>query len=148
MPYQETIMPTYNYMCSRCDQIVELKHSIHDDTPKYCEKCQTTMERTITVPLYVISKEGGYANHKEEEHRKKVKDPERAVKMRKKAFGREAVGDPSMQTDPKHIIKKGRTLGGQDKTIDKKEFIKAAARDNYMVNLASDALKKKNRSGK
>lgn len=85
---------------------------------------------------------GSLEEHKESEHTKKVKDPERAVRSRKKAFGKDAVGDPSMQTDPIHIFKRGRTLGGQQKDIDKAEFIKAAAKDQVMVKKAQDALRK------
>jgi len=87
---------------------------------------------------------GSIADHKESEHTKKVKDPERAVKSRKKECGRDAVGDPSMNTDPRHVVKRGRTLGGQQKDIDKDEFIKAAAKDPVMVKKAQDALKKSN----
>lgn len=80
------------------------------------------------------------ADHKENEHTKKVKDPERAVRSRKRAFGHDAVGDPSMETDPIHVVKRGRTLGGQQKDVDKGEFIKAAARDDKMVEVAQKAI--------
>ena len=81
-------------------------------------------------------------DRKEAEHTKKVKDPDRAIRMRKKAFGKESVGDPSMKTDPKHVIKRGRTIGGQQKEVDKGEFIKAAAKDPGMVQIAQNVLKK------
>ncbi len=38
---------------------------------------------------------------------------------------------------------KGKALGGQHFEVDKKEFIKAASRDDYMVHEAQKALKKK-----
>ena len=76
---------------------------------------------------------GSLKDHRESEYTKKVKDPERAVKSRQKAFGRDAVGDPGMTTDPRHIVKRGRTLGGQQKEIDRGEFIRAAAKDDYML---------------
>ena len=41
-----------------------------------------------------------------------------------------------------HIIIRDRTLAGQDKEVDKKEFIQASAKDNYMVKVAQDALNK------
>lgn len=85
------------------------------------------------------------ADRKETEHRKKVKDFDRAVRMRKKAFGRDAVGDPVEKPDPRHVIRKGRTLGGQQVEVDKKEFIKAAARDPAMVKIAQESLKKNKR---
>jgi len=81
-------------------------------------------------------------DYKESEHTKKVKDFDRAVKKRKKLFGRDAVGDPPGKADPRHIIKRGRTLGGQQKEVDKGEFIKAASRDSHMVEVAKRAIKK------
>jgi len=106
----------------------------------------TKMKRLISYGGYVITGgiNGSLDDHKEVEHTKKVKDPERAVKSRKKAFGSDAVGDPSMQTDPRHVVKRGRTLGGQQKDIDKGEFIKAAAKDDHMVNEAIKAVNKSN----
>lgn len=98
----------------------------------------------ISCGSYLITSglKGTLEGHKEAERTKKVKDPERAVRSRKKAFGRDAVGDPSMQTDPRHVIKRGRTLGGQQKEVDKAEFIKAAAKDSVMVEKALDVVKK------
>lgn len=94
--------------------------------------------------MYVITGgiNGSIEDYKESEHTKKVKDPERAVKSRKSAFGHDAVGDPSMTTDPRHVVKRGRTLGGQQKDIDKAEFIKAAAKDDYAVDQAIKAVQK------
>lgn len=141
-------MPIYDYKCPECEQVEEIQHSIHKN-PKYkCSNCKTQMERQISMGSYLITKgiKGSLEDHKESEYTKKVKDPERAVKSRKKAFGTDAVGDPSMQTDPRHVVRRGRTLGGQQKEVDKKEFIKAAAKDNYMVNEALKIVKKKNKS--
>lgn len=137
-------MPTYDYKCPECDQIEEIKHSIHKN-PKYkCSNCGTKMERQISMGSYVITNgiKGSLEDHKESEHHKKVKDPERAVRSRKRAFGHDAVGDPSMQSDPRHIVKRGRTIGGQQTEIDKKEFIKAAAKDDYVVDQAVKAINK------
>lgn len=136
-------MPLYEYYCQACEVSHEVRHSIHQTDPAVCPDCSQPMTREITVPLMIISKEGGLANHKEAEHKKKVKDPDRAVKMRKKAFGHDAVGDPSMKNDPRHVIRRGKTLGGQEKEVDKREFVKAAAKDNAIVKQAYDAIHKK-----
>ncbi len=138
-------MIRYDYKCKECDQIEEIQHSIHKN-PKYkCSNCEARMERQISLGSYVITGglKGSLEDHKEAEHTKKVKDPERAVKTRKKAFGTDAVGDPGMTTDPRHIVKRGRTLGGQQKDIDRNEFIRAAAKDPVMVQKAVDSLQKK-----
>lgn len=100
------------------------------------------MQKEITVPIHVIIKDGGYQDYKEEEHKKVVKDPERARRRRKRIFGSEATGDPPLQNDPRHVIKKGRTIAGQDKEIDRSEFIKAAAKSDSIVQTAAQALRK------
>ncbi len=137
-------MPHYDYQCPECEQIEEIQHSIHKSPKIKCSNCNTKMERQISLGSYVITTgiKGSLEDHKESEHTKKVKDPERAVRSRKKAFGTDAVGDPGMTSDPRHVVRRGRTLGGQQKDIDKGEFIKAAAKDHVMVQKALDALKK------
>lgn len=137
-------MPIYDYQCSDCEQIEEIRHSIHEDPKIICSTCMSEMARLISKSSYVITNgiKGSLEDHKEKEHTKKVKDPERAIRARKKEFGQDAVGDPSMQSDPRHVVKRGRTLGGQQKDIDKAEFIKAAAKDDCMVNEALKAIKK------
>lgn len=102
------------------------------------------MERQIGMGSYVITSgiNGSLEDYHEDEHRKKVKDPERAIKSRKRAFGHDAVGDPSMTTDPRHIVKRGRTIGGQQMDVDKSEIISALAKDDYAVHKAQEALKK------
>ncbi len=123
---------------------MEIVRSIHDNSDELCEKCGVAMERLISRNITVLfGTKGTVDDHKEKEHQKKTKDPERAVRMRKKAFGSDAVGDPGMQSDPKHIIKRGRVIAGQQTEIDKKEFIKAAAKDNVMVETAKNILKRK-----
>ena len=137
-------MPCYDYCCPECESVQEISHSIHKNPTIKCSECDTKMGRMITGGAYVIH--GGIQDsledRREKEHTKKVKDPERAVKMRKKEFGHDAVGDPRMETDPRHIVKRGRTLGGQQKEVDRDEFIRAAARDDYTVQTAQEALRK------
>jgi len=117
------------------------------ETPKItCPECGQAMIKLITADFTV--KMGHFRSRKEraeEEHNKKVKDPERAVRARKKMFGRDSVGDPSMKTDPKHIIRRGKAVGGQQVEVDKNAFVKAAAKDPLLVRKAQDALQKKSK---
>lgn len=138
-------MPTYDYCCEKCNITTEIVHSIKDNSDQLCTKCNSVMIRQIGLGTYIVT--GGItksrSEQKEEDHSKKVKDFDRALKSRKKAFGSDSVGNPSDKPDPMHIVKRGRTIGGQQKEVDKKEFIKAAAKDNFMVAKAQEALNKK-----
>jgi putative FmdB family regulatory protein len=136
-------MPTYDYYCKECDNIEEVIHSIKNTSAQKCSKCGCRMKRQISGGGHVIIKCGTTDNIKETEHRKKIKDPERANKMRKQAFGSSDVGPPRDKPDPRHIVKKGKTIGGQQMEVDKKELIKSLAKDDYAVKIAKDTLNKK-----
>lgn len=139
-------MPTYDYGCEECGFCGEYRHMMSDNPKHKCPECgHKYLVKQISSTFYVATNYHAgptMEDRKEEEHRKKVKDLERAVRNRKKHFGHDAVGDPVDKPDPKHIVKKGRTLGGQELEIDKKEFIKAAAKDPATVKKAQEALKK------
>ena len=136
-------MPCYDYCCASCEIVEEIIHSIKKNPKIICKKCSSKMERMIGLGTYIVSKgiKQSLDNQKESEHKKKVKDPERALKSRKKMFGVENVGNPKMESDPKHLIK-GRALGGQQKTVDRDELTVALSKDNYAVHVAQEALKK------
>lgn len=137
-------MPRYNYQCVHCDIVEEQTHSIKVDPKFHCPECKKLMQRMIGMGIYVSTGfQPSLEDRKEAEHTKKVKDPERAVRSRQKLLGRDAAGDPSMTTDPRHIVRRGRTLGGQEKDIDKREFIQAAAKDDYILEQCIKATKNK-----
>jgi len=138
-------MPIYNYQCPKCELVEEQCHSIHKDPIFKCPECKTKLKRMIGSGIYITTGlKPSLEDGREADHTKKVKDPERAIKMRKKAFGSDEVGNPVSEPDPRHIIKKGRTLGGQQTEIDKGEFVRAAAKDPVMVKKAQDVLKNHN----
>ncbi len=149
-------MPTYDYICEnpKCDEhnyLVEIFHSMSSRTKHVCSKCEQSLKKCISGGYDVIVKQGTLAKRREEDHLKKVKDPERAERSRKKHFGTDAVGSGRYrQGDPVGVTGhvKGRALGGQMKEIDKAEFIKAAAKDDYIVAKAQEALKKAERKKK
>ena len=108
-----------------------------------CSKCKSKLEKQLSSTFYVaMGMKPTMSDRKEEEHRKKVKDPERARRRRIKVFGHDAVGDPVDKPDPRHIVKRGKTIGGQQMEVDRGEFIKAAAKDPAMVRVAQESIKK------
>ncbi len=113
-----------------------------DKKPRKCPECKQKMIKLLGAgSCVIISGSNSVQARKEADHSKKVKDKERAIKMRKKEFGHDAVGDPVDAPDPRHIIQ-GRTLGGRQFDVDKKELTKALSRDDYAVQVAQKALRK------
>ena len=47
-------MARYDYKCSKCEQVFEVQHSIHDEPKIKCEKCKAISKRQISsrVNLY------------------------------------------------------------------------------------------------
>ncbi len=139
-------MACYDYRCNDCCCVFEVHHGMSEQPIVNCAECgSTNTAKKISASFYVSQSYhpgGTFEDHRESEHRKKVKDPDRAVRMRKQAFGHDEVGDPKMESDPRHIVRRGRALGGQQTEVNKQEFIKAAARDPAMVKLAQDAIQK------
>lgn len=141
-------MVTHDFFCKKCEVIVEVYHSMSDDSPKLCEKCESPMIKQVSCG-YISSKgfKPTLEDNKESEHVKKVKDLERAVKMRKKAFGHDAVGDPVDKPDPKHIVKRGKVLQGSEKEINKNDFIQTMSKDNYTVEKCKQILENQKNKG-
>lgn len=84
----------------------------------------------------------GMSDRKHSDHTKKVKDLDRAVRSRKKHFGSDSVGNPVDKADPKHVIKKGRTIGGRQMEVDKNELVKALSKDPRAVAQAQESIRK------
>lgn len=139
-------MPTYDYQCEKCEIVEEVIHSIKDNPVQRCPKCKKQMERLIGSGSCVIvgGLNGSIQDRKDKDRQKKVKDLDRAVKKRKKLFGTDAVGTPVDRPDPRHVVRRGKTVGGQQIEVDKQEFIKAAAKDKVMVEKAKAVLKNTN----
>lgn len=95
------------------------------------------------IPFYIASNiKPTLADLKENSYKDKIHDKDRARRSRIKACGSDSVGVPPDSNAKQHIFKKGRTLGGSQKELDKKEFIKAASKDPKIVAECQKALKK------
>ena len=135
-------MAFYDYRCQNCNLIYEIRHEMSCEKKYKCSKCGKAMKKMIGGSLTVTSgTKPTLEDFKENDYQKKIRDKDRARKMRIKAFGHDSVGCPVDQPDPKHLVR-GKVLGGQEKDIDRHEFIKAAAKDPYVVRMAQEALRK------
>lgn len=136
-------MPTYVYACDKCETTIEIQHSIKSEEKYLCEVCKTEMYRVPVIPFHIAGNiKPTLEDLKEKSYKDKVKDPERARKSRAKFCGSAEVGIPPDENAKCHVIKRGRTLGGQQKEIDRKEFIRACSKDPKIVADCQQALKK------
>lgn len=138
-------MPIYEYQCPKCEKIEDHMHSMSESPKVACPDCKKTMNRLISANFNIVS--GGWngtiQSRKDADRQKKIKDLDRAVKMRKKMFGSDAVGNPVDKADPKHVVRRGKTIAGQQMDIDKRELTKALAKDDLAVAKAKEVLDKK-----
>lgn len=138
-------MPTYDYSCDKCKTTQEIVHSINDNPTFKCKKCKKKLRREIGVGAFVTTNMNGtLEDMRERNHTSKVKDLDRAVKKRKRILGSTEVGNPVDKPDPKHIIRRGKHIAGQEQEIDKQELTKALAKDNFAVDIARRVVEKKN----
>jgi putative FmdB family regulatory protein len=52
-------MPTYQYVCSKCNTNFELKQSFNDESVANCPKCKSESRR-LFVPVPIIFKGSGF----------------------------------------------------------------------------------------
>lgn len=56
-------MPTYLYVCKRCDRPDNIFHTMNDTKKRKCQKCGGRLEKKITGGAGVVLKgKGFYAN--------------------------------------------------------------------------------------
>ena len=139
-------MPLYEYLCEPCKTIFEIRHSIKSEETYCCEKCGNEMQKKISCDFYVAgcSLKPTLADMKEDNYKKKIYDKDRARRSRKRAFGSSEVENVRDTAADRHVFKKGRVLAGENKTVDRQDFIKSAAKSDFVVNKCLDVLKKKN----
>lgn len=52
-------MPLYDYQCSKCQHVVEVRHGFNDTYAEECPKCGGAMKRLIN-PAPIIFKGSGF----------------------------------------------------------------------------------------
>jgi len=153
-------MPTYAYKCNRCNKGFEAfsksfrKENIGEGVSDvFCPTCKVSKvirvwpnELDISVTIGEIRDR---RDKEDEDNKKRVKDPDRAMRNRKKSFGSDNVNvSKSDLAKREHKIHKQIVPKAQGSTqdIDKTEFIKAAARNPNAVKAAEAVLKKAGKS--
>jgi putative FmdB family regulatory protein len=53
-------MITYDYRCVKCKRVIEIVHSIKDDSKRYCPDCNGELQRVIGKGSGVIFKGAGF----------------------------------------------------------------------------------------
>lgn len=137
-------MPIYEYVCSKCNfqfDVFSKTFSVDDNSIK-CEGCgKKTCKRQISVPQVKIGEDKPDRYERaEKSHMSKVKDPDRARRLRKKKFGTEGI---SITKSPFYHKEKRVKAQGTSQEVDKKEFVKAAAQNPNAMKAAVDIVNKK-----
>ena len=134
-------MPIYDYRCPSCSVVFEIYHTMSDTSDKLCTNCNTKMNKLVSV-AYLASKgfKPTLEDLREVDHTKKVKDKERARTKRRKLFGSTDTGDQVEKPADCHVIKRGKTITGQQIEVDKNSLIQALAKDDYSVQKAAEVL--------
>ena len=136
-------MPNYLYTCEKCNNVYEIRHEMSCEDEYECPDCEgSVLIRKPCAGFYIAgSIKPTLEDIREENHKKKVKDPERAYKSRK-YFGDDGPTNVRDEPDPMRVIKRGKTLGGQQMEVEKKDLVKALAKDSYAVQKSIEILKK------
>ena len=53
-------MPTYTYRCKECNNLTEVKQSIHDDPVNQCIRCNGKVNRIIRPDISIQFKGSGF----------------------------------------------------------------------------------------
>jgi len=53
-------MPIYEYRCPKCGEVVEIMHSMSDDSTRKCEHCGADLERLISRTSFTLKGGGWY----------------------------------------------------------------------------------------
>jgi putative FmdB family regulatory protein len=143
-------MPIYEYQCIKCSNVQEqflLMSKVHGldkiDPKLRCDECSklNVMKRVVSSSIQVKDPSRIRLNgdpKKEAEYEKRAKDPERARRNRRHKFGCDGI---SITQSP--FYKKEKRIKAQGKNdVDKKEFIKAAARNPNAIKAAMKATKR------
>lgn len=120
-------MPFYDYACDTCETTQEIFHLMADDEKRLCSKCNKAMRKILGCGRAIIHDSNSKTS------REIAARQEKAKEIKNKPVARTHSGTGSGR---------GRAIGGQHMEIDRADFIRAASKDDLMVDVAQKALKK------
>jgi len=53
-------MPTYDYRCVKCNKVIEIFHSMTDESKRYCKICKGELHRILGIGGGFIFKGKGF----------------------------------------------------------------------------------------
>ena len=53
-------MPSYDYVCPECKQVIEIEKSMDSTEDFQCPKCNTKLTRVFSTPAFLLKGEGFY----------------------------------------------------------------------------------------
>lgn len=88
-------MPTYDYRCRKCGHVFELFHSIKDDAPKHCPKCEGKSERVPSGGAGLLFKGSGFyiTDYRSKDYQAKAKQEKSDHAAKPPAPAKPASGD-------------------------------------------------------
>jgi predicted nucleic acid-binding Zn ribbon protein len=142
-------MPTYDFVCDNCGNEFGVFFKSMKESPSVgsihnipCEMCKNVGVRRIysTEVNFYVTEGSTRAGQKESDHRKRVKDPDRAQRQRKNLLGSDAV---SISKSPHFHKEKRIKAKGTTSDINKSDFVKMAAKNPNAVQAAIDVVNRK-----
>jgi predicted nucleic acid-binding Zn ribbon protein len=132
-------MPIYQFKHPKTNKIYDVMRSFAQSSDPYVAPDGVVCEKVISAPAIRIGDaQPDRYERKEKAHMEKVKDPDRARRLRKQKFGTEGI---SITKSP--YYKKDKRVKAQgNNDVDKKTFIKHAAQNPNALAAAKKALRK------
>lgn len=98
-------MPTYEYECSKCRRVFEVRQRISESPLTSHEGCGGEVRRLLSAAPFILKGEGWYVTDYPSEARKKAKDAEKSATASSTTTGNgdkggDKAGDKSSATTP------------------------------------------------
>ena len=82
-------MPTYDYLCEKCNTVVEEFHGMNEKPKISCPDCNKSMRRLISTSGFIL-KGGGWYKDGYSNHSNKGRDSTQEIRDKTRHIGKEA----------------------------------------------------------